>query len=200
MCFLTRSSTLSLTLVCFLIRSSTLSFYELRPRCYQSLHNGDYEQLWSGLSAHHETFFLFFYVFFILIFVCVFVIFFLYNLFFCCFYKFFFFYKFFCFYFFLFFCLFVFFVCFLFVSFLIFFSFFNLFLQSFFFHKLFSQNVRYQWGLFKRKISSKSLEPFLRYGQKTSKMHQKWGFSPFATPQDFFSKIGLCHFCTLMVH
>ena len=33
------------------------------------------------------------------------------------------------------------------------------------------------------------------------KKHQKYpkngGFPPFVTPQDFFSKIGLCHFCTL---
>ena len=35
------------------------------------------------------------------------------------------------------------------------------------------------------------------------KKHQKYpqngGFPPFVTPQDFFSKIGLCHFCTFMV-
>ena len=35
------------------------------------------------------------------------------------------------------------------------------------------------------------------------KKHQKCpkngGFPPLVTPQDFFSKIGLCHFCTLMV-
>ena len=52
----------------------------------------------------------------------------------------------------------------------------------------FSRDVRYQWGLFKRKISSKSLEPFLRYGQKTSKMPQKWGFSPICDPPRFFFK------------
>ena len=52
----------------------------------------------------------------------------------------------------------------------------------------FSQGVRYQWGLLKRKISSKSLEPFLRYGQKTSKMPQKWGFSPICDPPRFFFK------------
>ena len=52
----------------------------------------------------------------------------------------------------------------------------------------FSGGVRYQWGLFKRKISSKSLEPFLRYGQKTSKMHQKWGFPPIYDPPRFFFK------------
>ena len=52
----------------------------------------------------------------------------------------------------------------------------------------FSRGVRYQWGLFKRKISSKSLEPFLRYGQKTSKMPQKWGFSPICDPPRFFFK------------
>ena len=39
------------------------------------------------------------------------------------------------------------------------------------------RGVKYQCRLFKRKISSKSLELFLRYGQKTSKMPQKWGFS-----------------------
>ena len=36
------------------------------------------------------------------------------------------------------------------------------------------------------------------YGQKTSKMPQKWGIPPFVTPK-IFLKIGLCHFCTLMV-
>ena len=38
-----------------------------------------------------------------------------------------------------------------------------------------------------------------RYGQKNIKIPQKWGFPPFVTPQDFFSKIGLCHFCTLLL-
>ena len=52
----------------------------------------------------------------------------------------------------------------------------------------FSRGLGYQWGLFKRKISSKSLEPFLRYGQKTSKMPQKWGFSPICDPARFFFK------------
>ena len=52
----------------------------------------------------------------------------------------------------------------------------------------FSRGVGYQWGLFKRKISSKSLELFLRYGQKTSKMPQKWGFSPICDPPRFFFK------------
>ena len=42
--------------------------------------------------------------------------------------------------------------------------------------------------MFKRKISSKSLKPFLRYGQKTSKMPQKWGFSPIYDPPRFFFK------------
>ena len=35
--------------------------------------------------------------------------------------------------------------------------------------------------------------------KKTLKIPPKWGFSPICDPQDFFSKIGLCHFCTLMV-
>ena len=38
-----------------------------------------------------------------------------------------------------------------------------------------------------------------RYGQKPQKCPKNGGFPPFATPQDFFSKIGLCHFCTLVV-
>ena len=42
--------------------------------------------------------------------------------------------------------------------------------------------------MFRSKISTKSFEPFLRYGQKTSKMNQKWGFSPVCDPQRFFFK------------
>ena len=42
-----------------------------------------------------------------------------------------------------------------------------------------------------------------RFWDMDKKKHQKCptnlGFSPFATPHDFFSKVGLCHFCTLMV-
>ena len=38
------------------------------------------------------------------------------------------------------------------------------------------------------KFSSKFLEPFLRYGKKTSKMPQKWGFSPNCDPPRFFFK------------
>ena len=52
----------------------------------------------------------------------------------------------------------------------------------------FSRGVRYQWGLFERKISSKSLKQFLRYWQKTKKMPMKLGFFPFVTPQNFFFK------------
>ena len=34
---------------------------------------------------------------------------------------------------------------------------------------------------------------------KKQKHPQNGRFPPFVTPQDFFSKIGLCHFCTLSV-
>ena len=61
----------------------------------------------------------------------------------------------------------------------------------------FSRGVRYQWGMFICKIWSKSLEPFLRYGEKTSKMPQKWGFSPICDPQDFFQKSGSVTFVPL---
>ena len=43
-------------LVCFLLRSSKFSLYELRPHCYQSLHCGDYKQLWSEFSATLKKF------------------------------------------------------------------------------------------------------------------------------------------------
>ena len=33
---------------------------------------------------------------------------------------------------------------------------------------------------------------------KNKKIPSKWGFPPFVTPQECFSKIWLCHFCTLM--
>ena len=46
---------------------------------------------------------------------------------------------------------------------------------------------------------AKSLEPFLRYGQKTSKMPQKMCFPPICDLQRFLSKIGLWHFCTLIL-
>ena len=36
-----------------------------------------------------------------------------------------------------------------------------------------------------------------RYGQKTSKMPQKWGFSPISNPQDFFQKSGSVTFVPL---
>ena len=35
--------------------------------------------------------------------------------------------------------------------------------------------------------------------KKLLKCPRNGGFPPFVTPQDFFSKIALCHFCTLMV-
>ena len=39
------------------------------------------------------------------------------------------------------------------------------------------------------------LEHFNDWMQKYwSKKLQKWRFAPFVSPQDFFSKIGLCHF------
>ena len=56
----------------------------------------------------------------------------------------------------------------------------------------FSQGARYQWWLLR---SKKLLESFLRYGQKTSKMHQNWGFSPICHPFTiFFQKSGPVNF------
>ena len=61
----------------------------------------------------------------------------------------------------------------------------------FFLDMRFSQGVRYQRGLFQRKISSKLLEPFLRYWQKTSKMPQRWGFPHLWHPRFFFKNHAL---------
>ena len=76
--------------MCFLLRSSMFSLYELHPRCYQSLYHGDYQQLWSGLSAHHETFFFVFFFYFCMFF----LIFFSVQSFLFCFHKFLFFFLF----------------------------------------------------------------------------------------------------------